>query len=172
MTEQQSWLSAEFRPPERLDLSSGHHLRPIRASDGEIDYEAVMSSQPRLWQLLGRAWGWPPADMTMQQDIADLVRHEEEMARNASFNYAIFDPEEKELLGCVYIDPPASEGADADVAWWVVDAMVGTRLEVALREEIPRWLRDAWRFERPRVAGIDIDWQDWTRLWGESRKST
>jgi hypothetical protein len=153
VSEERRWLPEGFRAPERLELSTAHHLRPIRAADIEIDYRAVMSSQTRLWELFGQAWGWPPADMTKEQDLADLERHEEEMRRNESFNYAVFDPDETELLGCVYIDPPQAEGADADVAWWVVDRMVGTGLEDALREAIPDWLREAWPFERPRVAG-------------------
>lgn len=43
--------------------------------------------------------------------------HVEEMARNESFNYAIFDGDETALKGCLYIDPPGRGGADADVSW-------------------------------------------------------
>lgn len=44
------------------------------------------------------------------------------MATGQSFNYAIFDADEDELLGCVYIDPRAQPGASgATVSWWVVD---------------------------------------------------
>ena len=152
MSEGQPWLPESFAAPARLDLPSGQHLRPIRAADIELDYLAVMSSQPRLWRLFGRVWGWPAADMTREQDLADLQRHQDEMERNVSFNYAIFDGEETELLGCVYIDPPTEDGADAEVAWWVVDRMVGTKLEEALEVAIPKWLRDAWPFDSPRVA--------------------
>jgi RimJ/RimL family protein N-acetyltransferase len=154
MSDERSWLPDGFVAPARLDLPGGQHLRPIRASDIELDYPAVMSSRPRLWALFGRAWGWPRADMTREEDLADLRRHEDEMERNASFNYAIFDREESELLGCVYVDPPEGDGADADVAWWVVDRMVGTELEEALGLAIPVWLRDAWPFERPRFADV------------------
>ena len=146
------WLPETFVAPAGLELSSGHHLRPIRASDIELDYPAVMSSQPRLWRLFGQYWGWPPADMTIAQDLADLERHENEMARNASFNYAIFDLGETELLGCVYIDPPQEPSTDAEVAWWVVDGMVGTDLERALRDQIPGWLAGKWHLTRPRIA--------------------
>ena len=44
--------------------------------------------------------------MTVEQDREDLARHEDEMVDHESFNYALFDPGETELLGCVYIDPP------------------------------------------------------------------
>lgn len=152
MSAGRAWLPEAFVAPAGLELASGHHLRPIRASDIELDYPAVMSSQPRLWRLFGESWGWPPAGMTVAQDLADLERHEDEMARNASFNYAIFNHEETEVLGCVYIDPPQERSTDAEVAWWVVDAMVGTELERALRDQIPGWLAEEWHLTKPRIA--------------------
>src|ERR1700742_3515209 len=100
------WLPPDFVHPDRLDLSTGHHLRPIRESDTDIDYPAVMGSRERLWQIFGSAWQWPPADMTYEQDRVDLARHEREIAAHESFNYAVFDAAESELFGCVYIDPP------------------------------------------------------------------
>jgi hypothetical protein len=42
------WLPDGFAHPEREDLSTGHHLRPIRASDTGIDFPAVMGSRERL----------------------------------------------------------------------------------------------------------------------------
>ncbi|HSL59601.1 MAG TPA: hypothetical protein VK866_17265 [Acidimicrobiales bacterium] len=137
-----------------MDLGTGHHLRPIRAADVDIDYPAVMGSQERLWSIYGEAWGWPPADMTIEQDRDDLARHEREIAAHESFNYCLVDDEETELLGCVYIDPPGDddEAGDAVVSWWVVDRLVGTPVEAALDELVPRWLDEAWPLRSPRVA--------------------
>lgn len=141
------WLPTAFQHPARLDLPGGDHLRPIRSTDVDIDYAAVMGSRQRLWEKYGEAWGWPPESMTMVEDRADLARHADEMLRNMSFNYAIFDACETELLGCVYIDPPEPpEDADAVVSWWVVDSAVGGQLEADLDESVPRWLADAWPF--------------------------
>ena len=59
--------------------------------------------------------------MTYEADRRDLARHEDEIARYISFNYAVFNHDETELLGCVYIDPPEKRtppGADALVSWW------------------------------------------------------
>ena len=139
------WLPEGFEHPARLDLPTGHHLRPIREDDAAIDHAAVMGSRERLWELYGQAWGWPPETMTVEQDRADLARHAEEMTTGQSFNYAIFDADEHELLGCVYIDPRAQPGsAGATVSWWVVDHAVGGPLEAALAEHVPRWLSQAW----------------------------
>jgi hypothetical protein len=102
------WLPADFVHPTWVAVSAGFHLRPIAAADTELDYPAVMGSRERLWSIYGRAWGWPPASMTYQQDRDDLARHETETAAHLSFNYALFDDAETALLGCVYIDPRKS----------------------------------------------------------------
>jgi hypothetical protein len=155
------WLPADLQAPSGLELPTGHHLRQIRADDLELDYPAVMGSQQRLWSLFGPVWGWPPADMTREQDRVDLVRHADEMTRNESFNYAVFDADETALLGCVYIDPPEADGSDAEVSWWVVDDQVGTELEAALLPAIEAWLDEAWPLDHPRIVGRDISWEAW-----------
>jgi len=142
-----SWLSADFAQPARLDLHSGHHLRPIRAADAEIDLPAVLGSRERLWARYGDAWGWPPETMSLDADRDDLAHHEAEMLAREGFNYAILDTDETELLGCVYIYPPgpdAEDGIGADVSWWVVDRAVGTELEGALGRTLPVWLAQTW----------------------------
>jgi RimJ/RimL family protein N-acetyltransferase len=111
--------------------------------------QAVMGSQERLWSLYGEAWGWPPATMTADQDREDLAHHEEEMERHESFNYALFDNGETELLGCVYIEPPIHGGTDAEISWWVVDWLVGGPIEVALDELVPRWIASDWPLTNP-----------------------
>jgi hypothetical protein len=144
-----AWLPDDFTHPERLDLPTGDHLRPIRADDVDIDHPAVMGSRERLWAKYGEAWGWPPADMSLEADREDLAHHEDEIARHITFNYAVLPADESGLLGCVYIDPPderSPQGADAVASWWVVDRLVGSPLERALDAEIPRWLRERWGF--------------------------
>jgi hypothetical protein len=144
-----TWLPPGFETPARLDLPTGHHLRPIRADDVAIDHPAVMGSRESLWERYGEAWGWPPATMTYEQDRDDLARHEEEIAAREAFNFAVLDAGETELLGCVYVDPPYADpppGTEAVVSWWLVDAMAGSDLERALAETLPGWLRDVWGF--------------------------
>jgi RimJ/RimL family protein N-acetyltransferase len=121
------WLPADFVHPRRVDLPTGHHLRPITADDTDLDMVAVMGSRERLWSMYGEAWGWPPAHMTAEQDREDLQHHADEMERNESFNFALFDGAETALLGCVYIEPADKPGADADISWWVVARSSGRR---------------------------------------------
>ncbi|HET7171246.1 MAG TPA: hypothetical protein VFI18_06400 [Gaiellales bacterium] len=144
-----AWLPSGFVAPDRVELSTGHHLRPIREADTPIDHPAVMGSRERLWEMYGEIWGWPPADMSYEADRVDLARHEAEIAAHESFNYAVLDAGETTLLGCVYVDPPddrSPPGADAVASWWVVDDAVGTELERALDELVPDWLAETWGF--------------------------
>ncbi|MBY5162738.1 GNAT family N-acetyltransferase [Salsipaludibacter albus] len=145
-----TWLPDDFVAPTRVPLLDGRfHLRPISPDDTELDMVAVMGSQPRLWTIYGDAWGWPPADMTADQDRADLARHADEMTRNESFNYALFDADESALLGCCYIDPPEQPNTDAEISWWVVDDLVGSDVEAELDALVPRWIASDWPLDRP-----------------------
>lgn len=161
-----AWLPDDFTHPTWVAVGPGHHLRPITAADADLDYPAVMGSQPRLWAIFGDAWGWPPATMTHQEDAADLARHEAEIAAHESFNYALFDQAETVLLGCVYIDPPEKQGADAEICWWVVDGQAGTGLERILDAVVPTWIAGEWPFRRPRYIGRDLSWREWLALPG------
>ena len=159
-----TWLPAGWQHPTRVQLPTGHHLRPIRESDVDLDLPAVLGSRERLWSIYGVAWGWPPAGMTREQDRVDLARHEAEIEAHESFNYALFDAGETALLGCVYVDPPEKPGADAEISWWVVDALVGTPLEGELDGFVPRWVAAQWPLTRPRYVGHDISWDAWLAL--------
>jgi hypothetical protein len=144
-----AWLDPAFVVPMRVELPTGHHMRPIRATDVDIDHPAVMGSRERLWAKYGEAWGWPAETISFEADRQDLARHEAEIAARETFNYAVLDAGETELLGCVYIDPPYGDpppGTDAVASWWVVDAEAGGPLEAALDELVPHWLAEAWGF--------------------------
>lgn len=151
------WLPEDWAHPERVELplpsaaagGTAYHLRPITADDTEKDVAAVMGSQERLWSIYGEAWGWPPADMSAEADREDLQRHWEEVQRHESFNYALLDAAETELVGCVYVDPPDRDDCDAVISWWVRDEHVGTEVEAALDAFVPAWVERDWPLSRP-----------------------
>ncbi|MDO5745655.1 MAG: GNAT family N-acetyltransferase [Micrococcaceae bacterium] len=147
------WLPLGFVHPVHVEWGEGVHLRPIRASDVDIDMPAVMGSQEMLWEMFGEAWGWPPATMTAEQDVEDLQRHADEMERHESFNYAILPADETELYGCIYIDPVNtgdSSCVEAEVAWWVT-ASAPAWLAVRLGDLALVWLREEWPFTHVRT---------------------
>jgi len=150
-----TWMPDGWRHPTRLELPTGHHLRPLRADDVDLDVCAVLGSQERLWSVLGAVRGWPPAALTVEEDRRDLARLEAATVRHESFAYALLDVGETELLGRLHVEPPRTAGADGDVWWWVVDPLVGGPVETALADAVPRWIARDWPLSRPRFLGRD-----------------
>lgn len=139
-------------------------LRILTVDDLIKDYEAVMSSAERLRERFPY-WGWPDPGMTIKDDLIDLGWHQKEAMLRRSFNYAVMAPDESRLLGCVYVDPPDKQGADADVFLWVrADEEDGGDLEQVLEAEVRRWIAAEWPFEEVRWPGRDISWEEWDAL--------
>jgi RimJ/RimL family protein N-acetyltransferase len=76
-------------------------LRPIRATDAELDYRAVMETREylRLWEQST----WPADDFTVDANREDLVGLEERHDAHRAFTYTVLDPDGVECLGCVYV---------------------------------------------------------------------
>jgi RimJ/RimL family protein N-acetyltransferase len=138
-------------------------LRLITVNDVVRDYDAVMSSAASLRERFPY-WGWPEDDMTLEEDLIDLGWHQKEAQLRRSFNYAVMSPDEARLLGCVYVDPPEKQGADAEVAFWVRDSERGTGLEEEVEAAVRDWLEREWPFEQVRWPGIEMPWAEWDAL--------
>jgi hypothetical protein len=66
-----AWLPADFSYPTRIPVCDGYHLRPVTAADADLDYPAVMGSQPddqattdkkafaALWAAIADEYGLP-----------------------------------------------------------------------------------------------------------------
>jgi RimJ/RimL family protein N-acetyltransferase len=152
-----TFLPENFDPPERLETER-FRLRPIAVHDVVKDYDAVMTSREHLWAMFGEVWGWPPASLTLEEDLIDLAWHQKEGEIKSSFNYAVMSLDEKRLLGCVYIDP--SDKADAEVAFWVRKDEMDTGLEKALDEAVREWISSEWPFESVLYPGRDMTWEE------------
>ena len=92
------FVPSEFEVPDLLEHDR-FRLRPLTVHDLVKDYDAVMSSQEHLWDQFGQAWGWPSADLTLEQDLIDLGWHQKEFQRRSSFAYAVMSPDEMWLRG-------------------------------------------------------------------------
>jgi hypothetical protein len=98
-------VSNGFRVPEELRTDE-FLLRPIRATDAQLDYEAVMESKEflRLWEQTT----WPEDDFTVAGNRADLEDLEQRRHDGTSFTYTVMNLDETQCLGCVYIVPTDS----------------------------------------------------------------
>ena len=72
-------------------------LRPLRATDVDLDYEAVMASQEALRR--GSGGEWPRPDFTLEENLADLQGHEADFHARRGFTYTVMDPHRDPLSG-------------------------------------------------------------------------
>ena len=159
-----SWLPIDWRHPTNALLPTGHHLRPIGPHDASMAVEALRGSREHLRETYGKVRAWPLTAMAGPQDREELRRNEDDTVAHRSFQYALFDLDETELTGCVYIDPTDKPGADADISWWVRDEYVGMVVERALDEWVPIWIKKCWPLHAPRFVGHDLTWAQWSDI--------
>jgi hypothetical protein len=132
-------------------------VRPLRASDAALDYDAVISSRAEL--LLHSGGVWPREGFTLKENLADLEMHEQEFLDRAAFAYTVMNPTETECLGCIYIDPLENfldhvpEGAGylldktAYVTFWARQSRLADELDRRLLQALISWFRNEWAFE-------------------------
>lgn len=146
------FLPRDFQVPSVVETER-FRMRSITIHDALKDYDAVMSSRQHLWARFGEIWGWPAEDMTIEQNIVDLGWHQKEFQLRSSFDYAVMSLDEKRLLGCVYVDPPAGEDRDADIWYWARTSELPSGLEQELHAFLCTWLERAWPFETVTLNG-------------------
>ncbi|HEX7737824.1 MAG TPA: hypothetical protein VF458_23445 [Ktedonobacteraceae bacterium] len=136
-------------------------IRPLRATDVELDYDAVMSSRVEL--LLHSGGSWPREDFSLEENLEDLVMHEREHIERVAFTYTIMNPKKTECLGCIYLNPAErllkragatseqiSEAGDYE-AWttfWVRHSRVADKLDARVLNALLTWFSTAWAFKR------------------------
>lgn len=117
-------------------------IRKLAVLDAEEDYKAVMEAREHILELYPEEYteGWPEENLTLEQDKKDLKMHEKQFDERTSFAYTVFDCEDKNCLGCVYIDP--SENHDAEITMWTRDS-AGDEL---LYKTVKKWIEEDWPF--------------------------
>ncbi|MFI5274675.1 MAG: hypothetical protein ACHQ4H_16715 [Ktedonobacterales bacterium] len=152
--------------PADAPLPEGLHtdeflLRPLRATDCDLDYAAVMSSADLLLvKSLGR---WPRPGFTWDENLKDLQEHEADHRARRAFTFTVMNPSETECLGCVYLNPlrPALEryGASEEqfatvgddetgVHFWARTSRLADDLDARLFTALRDWLARDWAFRR------------------------
>jgi hypothetical protein len=145
---------AEFVPPD-FDVPSGLEtpefvLEPLGPEHNEPDYEAWTSSIAHILATPGFADGSWPHEMTLDENLGDLQRHADDFRERKGFTYTVLDPDDRDVIGCVYIYP--QKGADdvASVASWVRQSHA--RLDAPLWRAVSAWLDSDWPFANVEYA--------------------
>jgi len=158
-----------LRPPTELKTDE-FVLRPIRASDAEFDYDAVMENKEflRKWEQTG----WPEDNFTVQANREDLVRLEQRHINGESFAYTVESPTADQCLGCVYMFPTNSkvftkarvtaisgaQWSDFEFAtyFWVRKARMIDQLDERLLKALGLWLEREWHVTHHLVVTSEL----------------
>lgn len=131
-------------------------VRPLKAVDVELDYDAVMTSRAEL--LLKSGGRWPREGFTLEENLADLIRHEQQHHDRIAFTYTVMNPEETECLGCLYINPLGGllqrvgifvehlPENSAYVTFWVRQSRLVDNLDRRLLQALISWFQTEWAF--------------------------
>ena len=145
-----SFVPDDFVVPRAL-VTEEFWLEPLGPEHNEDDYRAWTSSIAHIRSTPGlEGRSWPTPDMTPAENLGDLERHAADFAGRSGFTYTVRAPGSDEIIGCVYIYPPASGASGADVRSWV--SADHAALDVALYQAVSAWLRSAWPFTAVRYA--------------------
>ena len=92
-------------------LTEQFRLEPLGPQHNESDHAAWTSSIEHIRATPGYPDGrWPPADgMTLEENLADLRRHAGDFTRGVGFTFTVLDPDDNDVIGCVYIYPSRAE---------------------------------------------------------------
>jgi len=133
----------DFDPPREL-VCPDFRLEPLGPQHNERDYAASTSSFGHIHATPGFVGSTWPHEMTLEENRADLERHERDFAARTGFTYTVLDPGDGDVIGCLYIYP-AKDGPGAKVTSWV--RADRAELDEPLAGAVAAWLED-WPFER------------------------
>lgn len=146
-------------PPKQL-RTADFLVRPLRATDVDLDYAAVMEN-PAMLRLSGGGV-WPADDFTREANLADLIVHEKEHEDRIAFTFTVMNPDQSCCLGCVYVNQlakaqrlsRAAESAPdnvgvkaAIVRFWVRQSRVDDDLDRRLFRALVRWFAEEWQLD-------------------------
>jgi hypothetical protein len=136
-----------FEPPTSL-VTDRFRLEPLGPQHNEADHAAWMSSIEHIRATAGYPDGdWPPASgMSLEENLSDLRRHANDFTKGTGFTFTVLDTVDDDVIGCVYLYPPASEDYDVTIQSWVRADRAD--LDVPLAAAVANWVATDWPWER------------------------
>ncbi len=134
-----SFVADDFVVPVSFD-GPGFDMEPLGPEHNQRDHEAWMSSIDHIRATPGFPKGSWPTEMSIESNLADLVRHANDFENRSGFTYSILDGDD--VIGCLYIYP--SQAADAAVSSWV--RATRAEIDVVTWQAISSWLETDWHF--------------------------
>lgn len=153
-----SFVPEDFIVPDEL-IHAHFRLQILEPSINELDYQAVMSSRVNLRSIFAEYDEWPADNMTLADNLDDLIIHEKEFIAREAFAYTVLNPDKSKCIGCVYIEPSNRNTTDAEVYYWLSNDT--QHLFKEFQETLKSWLKDKWPFENIAYPGREISWKEW-----------
>jgi len=139
-----TFVPDDFEPPVAL-YGPGFRLEPLTGEHNARDHAAWSGSMEHIHRTPGFQQGNWPHEMTLDQNLADLIRHDKDFQARRGFTYTVLDPDD-DIVGCVYIYPLAGDPTAANVSSWVTEARAD--LDTPLYTAVSEWLERDWPFPR------------------------
>ncbi len=139
----QPFVPEGFVPPESL-IRDRFRLEPLGPQHNEADLAAWMSSIDHIRSTPGYPDGrWPPPEgMTPERNLSDLTRHAADFAAGKGFTFTVLDPDDGDVIGCVYMYPSASDEYDVTIQSWVRASHA--ELDTPLADALVDWVATDW----------------------------
>jgi hypothetical protein len=145
-----SFVADSFAVPAGL-VTTEFRLEPLGPIHNESDYAAWTSSIDHIKETPGfDDWDWPDASLTIDDNLADLVKHQQDFVTRVGFTYTVLDPSSGEVIGCIYIYPSRRPGSDVQIRSWVSKDRAD--LDEPLWRAVSAWIAADWPFESPDYA--------------------
>lgn len=160
-----------FSPPRAFSLGN-MQLKMLSPAFADVDFAAVMASADAIRHLFGPAHDWPEAEMTFEQNQADLARHEREFNEQKAFAYALLDASGKDYLGCLYLEPLNLKSAQKTAKntharhvqiqafIWISSLHANTELAPIIAQ-VNAWLAAHYELDAIAWPGRVESWEEW-----------
>lgn len=143
-----TFVPADFEPPTEL-VRNEFRLEPLGPQHNDADHAAWSVSIEHIRGTAGYPDGdWPPLEgMTLEENLKDLTRHASDFCERKGFTFTVLDPNDGDVIGCVYLYPTRSPDHDVAVQSWVHGDRAG--LDAPLADAVAGWIKSSWPWERP-----------------------
>jgi hypothetical protein len=145
------FIPEDFAVPDGL-IAEDFRLTPLGPQHNEADYAAWTSSIDHIRATPGFREGNWPREMSLADNLRDLQRHARDFAERRGFTYTVLSTGTGDVIGCVYIYPPSSQGPGggerrlrASVESWV--RADHAALDLAVHDAVVTWLERDWPFD-------------------------